>query len=300
MKQKRGSAIPWTIGGIVFLILVLLMVLYFQGLLIPAGANQAKTQACAASIATRSIALAKQLDSPLNCETEDLEISDIDQQKIKKEIADEMIRCWDMLGKGEFNIFKRESFSSKTHCMICTRITFKEGVQKKNPAIYDFTKYLIEEKAPEKSGITYWNYINPGAQISSMKQDPNVIYTNKEYMIIYAESDSSTWFGTTAGATAGGIAAGVIGAAGGAIIGTFVVPGAGTLAGLVTGAKIGAIVGGASGLLLGGVAGGTVGSLEQTRIEAQKHGGYDIFYGFAPMDPDVLSSLNCQRIETIP
>lgn len=180
----------------------------------------------------------------INCPTQ-YKILKGDEDKLKKQIADEMWQCWDNFGQGKYELFdpKTEKF-----CVICSVLEFED----KNEKIDDFVDYLIN--APFK-GSEYNSYYEAftgyATQPEKIEETPehfnDAIDTSKKYAVsfVYAKQD---YWSKLERATVWGVA----GLATGIAVGTILtISGYGTVAGIAilaaTLGTAGAIGGAASG-----------------------------------------------------
>jgi hypothetical protein len=95
----------------------------------------------------------------LACKTNEVTIDSDNPEEIKREFADEIARCWAMLGEGKVNFFGR-GWNDETRCVICTKINFSEK-SKSVGEIRDFGEYMAKTPVPgkEDTGITYTDFL---------------------------------------------------------------------------------------------------------------------------------------------
>ena len=120
-------------------------------------------------------------DFKINCPTRKLTLSG-DEDLLKKQVADEMYRCWDNYGRGELNLFPEKD---KKFCAYCSHINFENN----DLVLYDFMKYLTEEKTP-KGDMTYYQFLTDVQPNSKIKEEVSQVvnddfYTGKEYAVLY-------------------------------------------------------------------------------------------------------------------
>ena len=58
------------------------------------------------------------------CPVANVVISTDKDEKIKRQLADEMVDCFDNLGAGEFNLFDTKRGDATSYCVICSKISF--------------------------------------------------------------------------------------------------------------------------------------------------------------------------------
>ena len=149
----------------------------------------------------------------INCPTQ-YKTLEGDEEKLKKQIADEMWMCWDNFGQGKYELFdaKTEKF-----CVVCSVIEFED----KNEKIEDFVDYLINAPFKGKDYKTYYEaFTGYATQPEKIEETPenfnDAIDTSKKYAIsfVYAKQDywsrlerAGVWgtVGLTVGLAAGGI-----------------------------------------------------------------------------------------------
>ncbi|MBR9691287.1 hypothetical protein GOV06_00715 [Candidatus Woesearchaeota archaeon] len=77
----------------------------------------------------------------IKCPAKDLTIKEKDPELIKRQLANEMVECWDIFKQGQEDLFSGEG----TFCAICSRIDFEA----KKP-IEGFTEFIYTQTAPNK------------------------------------------------------------------------------------------------------------------------------------------------------
>ncbi|GEM_PF-971442 len=163
------------------------------------------------------------------------------EKQIKTLLAREMADCWDMLGRGAYQIFKRELTAKNafaSYGVICSRIKFDKTVtdEKNGPQIKELTRfneYLLRYKHPNMN-VSYWDFLRnsydgetmnilfgqsiSGSQTSSNKNQNNLeeffnvkVNLTKTQAIMYVEA-SPTAIGPLIGASVGGLIGTIVGA----------------------------------------------------------------------------------------
>lgn len=137
---------------------------------------------------------------PLKCKTKQLEIKNLNEEAIKKSIADEMYVCWNSLGRGRLDFLRKSTvdFSAeefaitqvKSACVICTVISFDEKIKKTSKNI-NLLGYLANNNPP-LNNITYLEFFSEqkGAQLPSTDTGIPLLSTDKEYAVVFFEFDS--------------------------------------------------------------------------------------------------------------
>lgn len=267
-QMSQGTIIAIVLALVIFGILAMGLKTY-SGIL----SSETPKEVCKASASARAIMFSKNaiarnaLDfagavPDLSCKTEYVCLSEgsdcqkgyskinvADANGIKKELADSMVSCWNMLGSGKID-FIGNTFSRDKACIICSQIKFDKNSREKVSKITDFTRYIATEKFGP-SGLTYLKYLSNNINAKEVLGTQTTIDLSKEYAVMYVFTTKSYWqnlVGTSLGTVAGGGAATYAGIQAGAVVGTFVGP-VGTAAWIVVGGAAGAIVGGTAGYL---------------------------------------------------
>ncbi|MBI2550515.1 hypothetical protein HYV83_05050 [Candidatus Woesearchaeota archaeon] len=170
--------------------------------------------------------------------------------KLKTAVADRMLDCWDMFGKGEIDPFSK--LGGDIHCIECYEFVFsnetKKEVQDKDkkgaPVLSDFTGFLASSYADNKQTTTYAQYLYKSNEVKGQVYDLNM---SKQQGIVYYRGTFELADGLAKGtlglSTAGGC---FIGAKVGLVGGSFFGP-VGTVVGGVVGGGVGCV----GGLVLG-------------------------------------------------
>jgi hypothetical protein len=117
---------------------------------------------CRASIRTHSKLLDLTADnyaSELDCEPKRLTVKTNDEEKAKRQLADELVNCWDRWGRGDLVLFN----GSGLYCNPCAFINFTGGKQ-----IAGFDTYLTTTTMLD-SEKTYAQYLLPSNSSEPMK-----------------------------------------------------------------------------------------------------------------------------------
>lgn len=164
---------------------------------------------CETSIETRTIPVVGMIEkatTPLNCRTEQVKIdkSYKTEEQIKKEIADEMLDCWNMVGRGERN-FMPQGFWTEGYCLICSNIQFDSKIKQEFPVIAGILSYM---NATKMDGMTYYNAIWGENSYLPGGIDVNVD-TSKDYAVMFSLKKAG-WLSSNKGAVATVIIAGSV------------------------------------------------------------------------------------------
>ncbi len=171
----------------------------------------------------------------------------IEEDQVKRAIANEMYDCWYQLGAGEYDLFGHASGNSQ--CVICSYIDFSQDYSSRHGSVENFDRFIAEKKLPGKNQ-TYLSYLSKdtGEKWKSLDPLPLSLDTTQEYTILYYSTKED--FKTEVKASAiTGIAAGITVCSAGVAF-TVITLGAGSPVG-------GALCGTAGLLVTSAVAGGT-------------------------------------------
>ncbi|MEM4641261.1 MAG: hypothetical protein QXW65_01965 [Candidatus Pacearchaeota archaeon] len=201
---KRGAITQQVLIALIILIFVAAVLFLFLRL-IPYKAVSEK-EACHQSVVLRgkSIMGVKpgQLLVPLNCKTQSIEISSMNEETIKREIANAMYDCWWMLGEGKIQFWSESAWKEfaipvvgkpKSICIICSRIVFDKKIKEKNLQL-DMASYIEKTKIPLKN-ITYLEYFT---EESNAKLPTDVeagkITTDHDYAVLFMGIEGDEWW----------------------------------------------------------------------------------------------------------
>jgi hypothetical protein len=117
-------------------------------------------------------------DFPLKCKTNVVEISKEDVEKIelaKKKIADAVVDCWALYGKGDYSVFPSRFFDSSV-CVPCARVHLSEDAKKymgENEININITDALDLRMTKD---YTYYSYLeNSGDRFSAFNVGAGMI-----------------------------------------------------------------------------------------------------------------------------
>lgn len=153
------------------------------------------------------------------------------ENSIKQLMAREMASCWNTLGEGNLEIFKREASPNtyNANAVICSRIMFDKTILEDNgiTELDGMSAYLLSHKAPQKE-VSYWDYFRNAADgdtLQMLQGDPVVSQSAKEAeaallgdrtvtdtldltkqkAVFYLETSTSDLFGEVIGSVAAGV-----------------------------------------------------------------------------------------------
>ncbi|MEM4703139.1 MAG: hypothetical protein QXP53_01505 [Candidatus Pacearchaeota archaeon] len=200
-KNKRGVTIQSTI--IVLIILIIgAAVLFFILKIIPYKST-AEKEACHQSVLLRGKSIMGlepgQALVPLNCKTQHIEISSMNEETIKREIANAMYDCWWMLGEGKLQFWTENAWKEmglgkvRSSCVICSTIKFDESVKRKALQL-DMASYLEKTKITD-SNITYLEYFTEekGVTLPTDVEAPPIT-TDKDYIVVFSAIEGDEWW----------------------------------------------------------------------------------------------------------
>lgn len=205
MKGKKGLTRNAVVGLVITLLSLVVLVVFIYNIYYTTPTLIDK-ETCRMSVISRGNWVVKGLPDdvkpPLQCKTQPINIKTTNEQEIKREIANAMYDCWDMLGGGKIPFLGKDLADltwinpDEPACLICATIEFSANVQNKIKKIEEFDAYLEETKIPRKE-ITYAEYLTDkqGAKIDLL--DPAiapVIETDKKQSVVFMAMKGVTLF----------------------------------------------------------------------------------------------------------
>ncbi len=182
-----------TIILLVMSVVILVGVLYAIGVLKPEGENIVNRNACEQSVNTKAQIklLGKSLAGNLQCKTSVVKLKNIDEEKIKEIIANEMFYCWKQFGGGKKDFLDDFDFGkSDTWCFICSRMSFDDKVKKQYDYISGFSDYLYETNIPTRN-ITYMEYFSgENIQTNRIPLVDKIPTSQDQYIIFLANKNA--------------------------------------------------------------------------------------------------------------
>ena len=228
MKRKRGKKGEITSTQIVTFFLLLagfvILLLFLPALFKIFGKGEVNRDVCHLSVIARASAPAGSAWIPLKCTTEKvcvsesgkddacsdkqfagekeirgvkLEGSDEEKAKIiEKEIADSMLFCWQMIGEGKLDLFRKVSDSkfipkfteSKPKCLVCSRLAFTSDIKSGILENINVNEYMANEMPSETLAYTYLELMTDvGVQVpaSAMKESSGTL--NDQIAILFSQ-----------------------------------------------------------------------------------------------------------------
>lgn len=182
---------------------------------------------------------------------------DVNDDIVKSKIANAMLDCWKLTGKGELDPYKKYD-GDEAYCFICSDVTFDkdfvEQAQSQTPPyqLNDIFYWLAATSIPGKKTTYFEDFygVKPDTKtVLEMKNKERPFDISQQYAVVWRLDAAKP--------------------------GTFELSaiGGSSLLGLAAGAKIGAVVGSAGGPLgtlagglFGGLAGGTIGLIGSYKI----------------------------------
>jgi len=222
MKKAQVSLL----AVLIIVLLIGIPITYFIATTKERMGDTARKESCIISVKTNAEARQGKtiFEENVKCPAKLLTITEKEDNKIKRTLADEMAECWEIFGGGKSELFDEEG----VYCAVCSVVDFKD----KNKKIGGFSEYLLKTnmRSP-RNKLVYADYLSvyktPNAEkyaedILSKGGADTTIDTSNTYstLFIYAKgkdaiSDLKDALGGTGKAVAiTGLAGG---AAGGAI-----------------------------------------------------------------------------------
>lgn len=242
-------------------------------------------QTCKTSVKTHAALKLRYADfsGELNCPTVKLKISDKNEDKTKKKLADAMFDCWDQFGRGKLELF----YDDSVYCAICHRITFGKDIK-----VNGFTEYLATKQASGQK-TSYLQFLTTEKtqnseflkELENKKiEDTMDASKNSEYAIIFTYIKGKKYLEEYAEKA------------------KYAVPGAG-VAGAGIGLGVAVAIGKISGIVLTAIA-GTVATplliIGGVAFVASYYAGVPFEHialiSFIPYDAQNLENLNCKEI----
>ncbi len=265
--MKKG-AVSY-LNTLILAVVVLIVMLTLTKIVTDSLSSSAKIGKCSASLLKASITekltagVAGLLDLSCNnlpdltIKKSDVSVNNkIKDDAVKKVIADKMIECWKMAGKGLIDPYKKYD-GDQTYCLICSDIIFEknfvEAAKEQNYNINDNIYWLATTPMPGLK-TTYFE------DLFGVKPESKIVndFRNKEIPIDVSQQYAVVWrMETIKTKLAATLSAGIIG---GSVVGTYV----GKLGGALGGSAIGTLFLGPFGAIIGGAAGAGVGAAAGT------------------------------------
>ena len=202
--MKKGEITTSTMVSLILIVVGLVIVLIFISQL--AWKGRVDREACHASVISRATVEGSILQSyvPLTCKTNKVcftsgiiggdcekdfnnakgitKVKVDNTEQIEKEISQEILDCWTMMGEGKVGVFNQylaKEYSLGTvypSCVICSRIAFDKDnlkISDEDMKNIDIRKYMITHKVPDQD-ISYWNYLGGDSAPISISDTLNI------------------------------------------------------------------------------------------------------------------------------
>ena len=154
---------------------------------------------------------------PITCKTNDVIIPDTEKTQVQKKIAQEMVNCWDIYGRGKYedDITDQGAYLdvfglSESHSCIICKVIKLDGLNNNINSV-DFSNYLYDNIGTNTGDMTYLKFIQesggPGRIIMPVRDDRGTLFRNNEaYAIVYSplsKKSSNTLLSLGAGGALG-------------------------------------------------------------------------------------------------
>ncbi|MBN2454874.1 hypothetical protein JXB11_05005 [Candidatus Woesearchaeota archaeon] len=155
MDKKGTQIMAGMLTKLVAALLVLAIILYISTGFLQESEETNYVEACKDSVKQNAYSRAAGLNwaTSIKCPTKDVMITEKDSEAIKKEVADYMYECWDIYGKGKYDLFPTERANVDTYCVICSRLEFKYDNE-----VTGFWRYLNDYNAPRQTHSYYTDF----------------------------------------------------------------------------------------------------------------------------------------------
>lgn len=122
---------------------------------------------------------------PLKCKSQRIQIDYNDTERATNEILTKMAECWNLWGKGEYDIFSKKNFDAYSTCCVCAYFEFREDTKQ----YYSENPINIKDSMDNEleSEITYKQYL------TNKGQNPlilNNLYWN-EFDVNFKENEAA-------------------------------------------------------------------------------------------------------------
>lgn len=121
---------------------------------------------------------------PLECKTQDLVIRSKTQVNAKSEAIKQMQNCWDMMGKGELNVFGDNMFKTQNKCHRCYNIIFPKLDGK-----IDSDDFNYELASRQKDGVLLIHSFSQFEDNQGIMPIQSDINSTGAYAIVYIDRD---------------------------------------------------------------------------------------------------------------
>lgn len=180
----------WPVAIMILTLAIMIFLLMFVKKSAETSETSSRETACQSSVFAHA-----QFGTDINCPAERITIKTKYHEEAKRQIADEMVRCWDNYGKGQIKIFSKEGTK---FCAVCSVIEFKRKDEKiEGFPLFTTTKFFsrggqrftyaeyFSREAPTKALVDYY------VQIAN--QQP--FDTNEKYAVLFTFYNKRTMSG---------------------------------------------------------------------------------------------------------
>jgi len=283
--NKKGVDMIKPIASLIIASLVIIILLVFVKKVGDVAIDTTGNVECKASV------LAHQKTSqPINCPTDFVDIDASDVNKIKQQLSDLQIRCWNNYGKGEIPLFGNEE---ETFCALCSVVSITDYKEK----IPGLQYYMATNSF--KQGTEYHNYFEYLFQksISSEQldalyavQEDNFIDPSQKYGVIFKYGKNLDWTKTEAVSVTG-----IATATAGVIAATTLFVGSAILTGTTMGAGTPVLI------IATGVLSGSVAALSASLVYDELPPGYldstnNAALIVTPLNAESLKGIECTNL----
>lgn len=161
----RKAELQVSLKNVVLLaILLLIFVFAVYKKVLPFVSDDAKLKICKTSVfaASKKIPVMKESVFEVDCEMPTEEIAEdtvkkqlfTEDKRVYRAVADKLVTCWDMVGKGKLDDFDEELFDEKA-CLLCVRFTFDKDDADKKIAFGDAFGQWLTRNSPRMNDKKY-------------------------------------------------------------------------------------------------------------------------------------------------
>ena len=221
--MKKGELMTGQIVGFILLIVAFVIILWvYSSIAFPKQIDETVCHESVVARATVSAVIGSVAGTPLQCKTKKiclggdcgefagaknvLNIEDVDDEKdIEKEVAQEMVNCWTMMGEGKADVFSTDiptefKVSEITStCVICSRIAINENaIGGVNVEEVDVIDYMFRHKVPGKD-ISYYEFFSGDSSGVTVANDligdtPGEELASEVAIIFMQADDEDGWY----------------------------------------------------------------------------------------------------------
>ena len=283
------------LAAVVLIFLIIIAMNYYTAM-----QDAAARESCKRSLELSQIklnGLSDQYGNPvkINCNTNYLKFTTQDDVQIKREVANQMVDCWDTYLQGTKEIFNTKD---NTYCVVCSRLEFAKKTE-----IPKFTEFLASNRIPVNGktylaylqGVQVTDYVNSYYENSNLSKQ-ELLSTKEPIAVIFvmgknAFPDANLGEGTKTTTIPAGTAIGIGAGTGIAVVAAIATAAAGT-----------AICAGTFGIgcipfiVTVGVLGGTAGAATGYMVGATRTADWNSWIMVWPYDK--LNQLQCTYMES--